>query len=98
MKLKKIFAVALTAAVIAMALPVTVMAAGDTDFTDATGDESGTGWTWTNESKTLTLNEAAITTAVVLPDDASVVVTEGTENSITVASGNAIYSEGALNI
>ncbi|MBO5511092.1 MAG: hypothetical protein J6B24_05100, partial [Clostridia bacterium] len=70
----------------------------DADFTDATGDESGEGWTWNNDSKTLTLNGVIVKNHIVLPDGATVVVTEGTENSVTVESGNAIYADGALTI
>lgn len=70
----------------------------DADFTDATDDESGEGWTWNNDSKTLTLNGVTVKNHIVLPDGATIVVTEGTENSVTVESGNAIYADGALTI
>ena len=86
--------------VMAMALtmiPGVALAAGDTDFTDATGDETGSGWTWTNSTKTLTLDGASITTPVKLPADSTIVVNGESSIKLSIDTYNTNESAIAVN-
>ena len=56
----------------------------------------GENWAWDAESKTLTLNGAAIAENVTLPDGATIIVNG--ENSIAGGAEDAITCEGALTI
>ena len=68
------------------------------DFTAAAGDLSGEGWAWSHDTKTLTLSGVSVQTNIVLPDGATLVAADGTENDVAVAEGNAIYVDGSLTV
>lgn len=86
--IKKLFALVLTV-VMVMGLSVNAFAAVDL----TTGGEA---WAWDEETKTLTLNGAALTDEVVLPDGATILVNG--ENTIAATEVNAITCEGALTV
>lgn len=69
----------------------------DCDFTNAVGDEFGEGWSWNNNTKTLTLSGAAITEQVILPTDSTIYVTA--DSSIIPAQAMAcISTAGSITI
>ena len=88
--IKKMFVLAL-AVIMVMSMSLNVFAA--TDLTG--GDET---WSWDEETKTLTLNGAALTEEVSLPDGATIVVNGDSSIICTNTNDNAITSTGALTI
>lgn len=71
----------------------------------ATGDLAGDNWTWDYDRRLLTLSGVNETlpadTSVRLPENTTIVLTEGTENYITGSTGigqHAIIAHGALTI
>ena len=89
--IKKLFALAL-AVIMVMSMSPNVFAA-----TDLTTGGDGT-WSWDEETKTLTLNGAALTDEVTLPDGATVVVNGDSSIICTNTNDNAITSTGALTV
>ena len=70
----------------------------------AGSDSSGTGWNWTASTKTLTLSGVTWNSTLVIPSDSTIILTEGTTNTIT-GSGTetngflvGLYAEGNLTI
>ncbi len=67
--------------------------------------ESGEGWAWDEVTKTLTLSGIDIEVglkdeafAIKLPDGARIILTAGTDNSVSNSYYDAIYGEGSLEI
>ena len=89
--IKKLFALAL-AVIMVMSLSLNVFAA-----MDLTTGGDGT-WSWNEENETLTLNGAALTEEVSLPDGATIVVNGDSSIICTNTNDNAITSTGALTI
>ncbi len=74
-----------------------VYAAADYTFVAGT-DQSGTGWSWDGTNNTLTLSGASIGGIIIEPD-ATIVLTDGTTNTISGSGVNyALYAKGALTI
>lgn len=73
---------------------------GDYDFSDASSDVAGEGYTWTSEDNTLTITEAGLSIkddgdALVLPADSSLVL----NGDLDIESYNyGIYAAGSLSI
>ena len=91
-KMKKIGAFLLALVMCVSMLPTSAFAL-DLTSEDVT---PGEGWVWEEDTKTLTLNGAAITETVTLPDGATIVVNG--DCSIDAGTANAIVSAGALTI
>ena len=82
------------------------------DLTNVNEDKNGEGWQWNSSEKTLTLSGINIekgnvkvgnskSAAIAVPDGTKIVVSEGTENTITSANNYntyGIYGEGKLEI
>ena len=82
------------------------------DFTKKSVTDSAEGWSWDNETKTLTLSGARIVVTkpvltsigygggyyygVLLPGDVTVVLTEGTENIIQAGDAAGVTTEGIV--
>ncbi len=86
--IRKLFTVAL-ALMLVLSLSLNAFAAADLTA-------GGENWVWDEETLTLTLNGAAITENITLPDGATIVVNG--ENSIAADGANAITCEGTLKI
>lgn len=82
--MKKLLTLALAALMLAVLLPIPAMAEPITvlDFTQENAPESGNNWTWDKASKTLTLNGVNITARLIFPDGATIMLPEGTINTI----------------
>jgi len=91
-KLKKFLSLSMAVLMLVNMMNVSVFAA---DLT-AAEDTTATGWEWKQDTKTLTLNGAAIAETVTLPDGATIIVNG--DSSIAGGEGNAIKSEGAIAI
>ena len=73
------------------------------NLSGATKDEQGLGWSWDNDTKTLTLkgltlNVTGNTSAISLPADSTILVEKGTTNTIASKGNYSIYCNGALEI
>lgn len=55
---------------------------GDYDFTDDIEDIASDSWSWTAATKTLTLSGATIAGEILLPEGATIQLTEGTQNYV----------------
>lgn len=88
---------------------VGALAAGETittplDFSAATADISGSGYTWVQETKTLTLNGLALSVenassvhAIVLPADTTLIL-EGESTVANATNGTCIQFNGSLTV
>ena len=79
------------------AMPLPVHAAVEYTFSADT-DQTGTGWSWDSTNKVLTLSGASIG-AIVIEPDATIVLADGTTNTISGEVVNqALWAKGALTI
>ncbi len=96
---RKLFTALLMITMCIGVMAVQTLAADTIDFTDASANQSGNGWTWNSSSQTLTLSGAAITEAITLPTGSTIVAVAGTENSIVPADDVApVTTSGELTI
>lgn len=93
--MKKLLTLALAALMLAVLLPIPAMAEPITvlDFTQENAPASGDHWTWDKVSKTLTLNGVNITARLIFPDGATIMLPEGTINTINTYGKAGIVGE-----
>lgn len=95
--------------IVTIAMIISLLAIGSLAGTTVGGlnlsgrpDDSGPGWSWQSDSRTLTLDGLVLAedsgTGIYLPDDSTIIIAEGSENMVSAANGHGIWSEGRLTI